>query len=239
MNTSRREKWPRRSRILAVICGIIAIITLPLCWILKDGLLGAYPSHGPGALSHLFYSLLWGVWPTAMCALLLSSAGTRRTRILAGSLLAVCLFFFLLPISYSRAHVPYWDSPFHRGSMITFWQQGKARMYEWQDETNHKENDRIWTDWECAHNSLHCWRYSRVTRPIAQCRLHKSTIRWDKENVDISTEHGTFTRARIEQDTRLLEHLLRHLPTRQQAASPEQARPECPFIPESPATETN
>ncbi len=212
MSTTGKKKWPFISCILAAICGVIALLSLPLCWVLKDGLLGAYPSHGPGAVSHLFYSLLWGIWPTAMFALLLSSATTRRVRIIHGSLLAVCIFFFLLPMGYARAYLDYWDSPFYQGKQITFWQQDKVRIFEWPEETDFRQDEQIWTDWECAHNSLHCWRHSRVTRPIAQCRLHKSTIRWDEENVDITTGAGTFTRPRNEQDTRLLDYLLQHMP---------------------------
>lgn len=193
----------------ALVTALLGLLSAPICWILRDGLLGAYPSSGMGAVSHFFWSLLWGLWPVATLVLLLTSGRSRKLRCICLGLLGVCILIFMMPLIYARAYIDYMDSPFRCSASITLWQQGIGRIYHWPADTDAREDDKIWQDWEIAHNSTHCWhsRQGCVERPIAQCELHHATIRWDETQVEITTRAGTFTRPRNEQDSLLLDYL--------------------------------
>lgn len=193
----------------AIATAISGLLSAPICWILKDGLLGAYPSYGLGAVSHFFWSLLWGLWPVATLVLLLIGSRSRMVRYICLGLLGICGLIFMIPLVYAKAYIDYMDSPFRNGSSITLWQQGTGRIYHWSADTDAREDDKIWQDWEIAHNSTHCWRSRQgcVERPVAQCELHHATIRWDETSVEITTRAGTFTRPRNEQDSLLLDYL--------------------------------
>lgn len=197
----------------AIVTALLGLLSAPICWILKDGLLGAYPSHGLGAVSHFWWSFLWGAWPTVTLLLLLKAAKTRKLRCICLGLLGVCILIFMIPLVYARAYIDYMDSPFRCSASITLWQQGIGRIYHWPADTDFREDDKIWQDWEIAHNSTHCWRNRRgcIDLPIAQCELYHATIRWDETQVEITNRAGTFTRPRNEQDARLLHYILRTL----------------------------
>lgn len=76
-----------------------------------------------------------------------------------------------------------------------------------------RESDRIWQDWEIAHNCTHCRHCSRgsIEHPLVRCELHYATITWDEKDVEITNRAGSFCRPRNEQDTRLLDYLMRNL----------------------------
>ena len=120
----------------------------------------------------------------------------------------------MVPLVYARAYIDYMDSPFRCSASITLWQQGIGRIYHWPADTDFREDDKIWQDWEIAHNSTHCWRTRRgcIDLPIAQCELYHATIRWDEQQVEITNQAGTFSRPRNELDARLLKHLQSKLP---------------------------
>lgn len=195
--------------VLACLTAFMGIISAPFCWILKDGLLEAYPSYGVGALSHFFRCYLWGLWPALTFALAAIAVKTRPLRIIFLSLLAVCIGIFLIPYVYAKAIIPEWDSPFLHNRQIILWHRGKAQMYRISDDKYCKEEDKLWYDWTYSHNSTHCLRLlsSRVTAPIAQCQLKHATIVWGEEQVDITTAQGTYSRAVNQQDDRLLRYL--------------------------------
>lgn len=205
----RQAPAPGCSIIGAIVTAIFGLLSAPICWILRDGLLGAYPSSGMGAVSHFFWSLLWGLWPVATLVLLLTSSRSRKLRCICLGLLGVCILIFMMPLVYARAYIDYMDSPFRCSASITLWQQGIGRIYHWPADTDAREDDKIWQDWEIAHNSTHCWRNRRgcIDLPIAQCELYHATIRWDETQVEITTRAGTFTRPRNEQDSLLLDYL--------------------------------
>lgn len=216
--TSRPEPDTQRSApgcciIGAIVTALLGLLSAPICWILRDGLLGAYPSSGMGAVSHFFWSMMWGLWPVVTLVLLLTGCCSRKLRCICLGLLGVCILIFMMPLVYSRAYIDYMDSPFQRGASITLWQQGIGRIYHWPADTDAQESDKIWQDWEIAHNSTHCWRNRRgcIDLPIAQCELYHATIRWDETQVEITNRAGTFTRPRNEQDARLLHYILRTL----------------------------
>lgn len=194
--------------VLACLTGFMGIISAPFCWILKDGLLGAYPSYGVGALSHFFRCYLWGLWPVATIVLVLRSTQSRITRRICLGGLALCIGIFLIPCVYSKAFIGHksWDSPFSSGAYITLWHQGQARTCQWPTEKISHEHDKLWYDWVHAHNSTHCWRSisGGVKSPIAGCRLSSGLILWDDEHVAVTTKRGTFTRPRNAEDDRLL-----------------------------------
>ncbi len=198
----------------AIGTAILGLMSAPICWILKDGLLGAYPSHGLGAVSHFFWSLLWGLWPVSTLVLLLIGCHSRKVRCISLGLLGICILIFMMPLVYAKAYIDYMDTPFQRGASITLWQQGIGRIYHWPADTDFREDDKIWQDWEITHNSTHCWRNRRgcIEHPIAQCELHYATIRWDEQQVEITNRDGTFSRPRNELDARLLKHLQSKLP---------------------------
>ena len=198
----------------AIGTAILGLMSAPICWILKDGLLGAYPSYGLGAVSHFFWSLLWGLWPVSTLVLLLIGSHSRKVRCICLGLLGICILIFMMPLVYAKAYIDYMDSPFQRGASITLWQQGIGRIYHWPADTDAREDDKIWQDWEIAHNSTHCWRNRQgcVECPIAQCELYHATIRWDEQQVEITNQAGTFSRPRNELDARLLKHLQSKLP---------------------------
>ena len=197
----------------AIVTALLGLLSAPICWILKDGLLGAYPSSGMGAVSHFFRSMMWGLWPVATLVLLLTGCRSRKLRCICLGLLGVCILIFMIPLVYARAYIDYMDSPFRCSASITLWQQGIGRIYHWPADTDAQESDKIWQDWEIAHNSTHCWRNRRgcIALPIAQCELYHATIRWDETQVEITNRAGTFTRPRNEQDARLLNYILRTL----------------------------
>ncbi len=197
----------------AIVTALLGLLSAPICWILRDGLLGAYPSSGLGAVSHFFRSLLWGLWPVATLVLLLTGCRSRKLRCICLGLLGVCILIFMIPLVYASAYIDYMDSPFQRSASITLWQQGIGRTYHWPADTDAQESDKIWQDWEIAHNSTHCWRNRRgcIDLPVAQCELYHATIRWDETQVEITNRAGTFTRPRNEQDARLLNYILRTL----------------------------
>ncbi|MBP3500250.1 MAG: hypothetical protein J6J97_09200 [Akkermansia sp.] len=145
----------------AIGTAILGLMSAPICWILRDGLLGAYPSHGLGAVSHFFWSLLWGVWPVSTLVLLLIGCRSRKVRCICLGLLSVCILIFMMPLVYAKAYIDYMDTPFQRNASITLWQQGIGRIYHWPADTDFREDDKIWQDWEIAHNSTHCWRNRR------------------------------------------------------------------------------
>lgn len=181
----------------------------PFCWILKDGLLGAYPSHGLGALSHFWWSFLWGLWPTATLVLLIIGVRSRKTRSICLGLLGICLLIFMIPLIYAKAYISYSDSPFTKGKETTLWHQGIGRIHYWASDMYDRESDKIWQDWEIAHNSTHCWRSSQgsIAVPTARCKLSHATITWGEKDVEITNRAGTFTRPRNDEDTRLLDYL--------------------------------
>lgn len=193
----------------AIVTALLGLLSAPICWILRDGLLGAYPSSGMGAVSHFFRSMMWGLWPVATLVLLLTSSRSRKLRCICLGLLGVCILIFMMPLVYARAYIDYMDSPFRCSASITLWQQGIGRIYHWPADTDAREDDKIWQDWEIAHNSTHCWRSRQgcVERPVAQCELYHAIIRWDETSVEITTRAGTFTRPRNEQDSLLLDYL--------------------------------
>lgn len=197
----------------AIVTALLGLLSAPICWILKDGLLGAYPSSGMGAVSHFFQSMMWGLWPVATLVLLLTGCRSRKLRCICLGQLGVCILIFMVPLVYARAYIDYMDSPFRCSASITLWQQGIGRIYHWPADTDAQESDKIWQDWEIAHNSTHCWRNRRgcIDLPIAQCELYHATIRWDETQVEITNRAGTFTRPRNEQDARLLNYILRTL----------------------------
>lgn len=209
----RQAPAPGSCIIGAIVTATLGLLSAPICWILKDGLLGAYPSYGLGALSHFWWSFLWGAWPTVTLLLILKAAKTRKLRCICLGLLGVCILIFMMTLVYARAYIDYMDSPFRCGASITLWQQGIGRIYHWPADTDFRESDKIWQDWEIAHNSTHCWRNRRgcIGPPIAQCELYHATIRWDETQVEITNRAGTFTRPRNEQDARLLNYILRTL----------------------------
>lgn len=209
-----QKSGPGRCIICAIVTALLGLMSAPICWILKDGLLGAYPSYGLGAVSHFFWSLLWGLWPVSTLVLLLIGCRSRKVRCICLGLLSVCILIFMIPLVYAKAYIDYMDSPFRRSASITLWQQGIGRVYHWPADTDDQEDDKTWQDWESAHNSTHCWRNRRgcIEHPIAQCELHYATIRWDEQQVEITNQAGTFTRPRNELDARLLKHLQSKLP---------------------------
>lgn len=194
---------------LATLTAIGGILTAPFCWILRDGLLEAYPSYGVGAISHFFRCFHWGLWPTLTFALAAIAAESRLLRIIFLVLLTVCFGIFLLPYVYAKTMIPEWDSPFLVNRQITLWHNGQAQIYTESGDTYCKEEDKLWDDWTYSHNSTHCLRIrnSRISAPIAQCQLSRSTIVWGKKQVEITTERGTYTRAGNQQDNRLLRYL--------------------------------
>lgn len=201
--------------VLIWLTAFMGVISAPLCWLLKDGLLGAYPSYGLGALSHFFWCYLWGLWPTATILLVLRASKSRVTRRICLGLLSICIGLFLLPCVYSKAFIGHksWDTPFSSDAYITLWHQGQACSCQWPaDKLNH-ENDKLWFDWQYAHNSTHCWRSLRggIKSPIAGCRLSSGLILWDDKHVAITTGRGTFTRPRNSEDDRLLRFFFREL----------------------------
>lgn len=208
--------------VLACLTALMGIISAPFCWLLKDGLLGAYPSYGVGALSHFFRCYLWGLWPTATLVLIIWVTRSRITRRICLGLLAICIGLFLLPCVYSKAFIGHksWDTPFSSAACITLWHQGQSRTCQWPTEKMSCENDRLWYDWVYDHNSTHCWRSmrGRIQSPIAGCQLSSGLILWDAQQVEITTKRGTFTRPRNAQDDRLLRFFFREL-----AASPTSA----------------
>lgn len=193
----------------AAFTAIGGILTAPFCWILKDGLLEAYPSHGLGALSHFFRCFLWGLWPTLTFALAAIAAKSRPLRIIFLVLLTVCLGIFLLPYIYAKTMIPEWDSPFLINRQITLWQNGQEQIYTESDDIYCEAEEKLWDDWTYSHNSTHCLRIlnSRISDPIARCQLSHATIIWGEKQVEITTERGTYTRAVNQQDNRLLRYL--------------------------------
>lgn len=193
----------------AIVTALLGLLSAPICWLLRDGLLGAYPSSGLGAVSHFFWSLLWGLWPVSTLVLLLTGCRSRKLRCICLGLLGICILIFMIPLVYARAYIDYMDSPFRCSASITLWQQGIGRIYHWPADTDAQESDKIWQDWEISHNSTHCWRNRRgcIDLPIAQCELYHATIRWDETQVEITNRAGTFTRPRNEQDSLLLDYL--------------------------------
>ena len=209
----RQAPAPGYCIIGAIVTALLGLLSAPICWILKDGLLGAYPSSGMGAVSHFFRSMMWGLWPVATLVLLLTGCRSRKLRCICLGLLGVCILIFMIPLVYARAYIDYMDSPFRCSASITLWQQGIGRIYHWPADTDAREDDKIWQNWEIAHNCTHCWRNRRgcIDLPIAQCELYHATIRWDETQVEITNRTGTFIRPRNEQDSRLLNYILRTL----------------------------
>ena len=202
--------------IAAILTGVVGVFTAPICWILKDGLLGAYPSHGLGALSHFFWCYLWGIWPVLTIALVMKATSSRVTRRVCLGLLCVCAGIFLTDTVYSKVYVGYksWDTPFMAPAQITLWHQGQSSTYQWTQESVDNEPDKIWQAWEIAHNSTHCLRCFGAAEPfVAGCRLSSVTLLWSEKNVYIMSDRrsGTFTRPRNAEDKRLLDYLFRAL----------------------------
>lgn len=201
--------------VLACLTAFMGIISAPFCWILKDGLLGAYPSYGMGALSHFFRCYLWGIWPTATLVLVLCSTQSRITRRICIGLLVICIAIFMISGVYTKAYIGHksWDEPFSAYSRITLWHQGQPRTYQWPADKWSRENDKLWFDWQYAHNSTHCWRsmHGSIKSPIAECRLSSGSILWDDEHVVITTKRGFFIRPRNNEDDRLLRFFFREL----------------------------
>lgn len=202
----RRKTYAR----LAATTAGFGLLLAPICWFMKDGLLGAYPSYGIGAVSHFFWSLLWGLWPVATLLLLLKVVQTRRARALCVALLALCAFFFLVPLKYSKAPIEYWEEPYAPHCRTTLYTHNTPRIVSWPEYRDVPQSDRkLWEAWQDAHNSTHCWRCSEghITRPLLFIQLTQTSIVIGEEEVCITIPAGTFTRPRNEQDARLLNRM--------------------------------
>ncbi len=203
---SRRKTYA----ILAATTAGFGLLLAPLCWFMKDGLLGAYPSYGIGAVSHFFWSLLWGLWPVATLLLLLKVVQSRAARVLCIALLALCAFFFLVPLKYSKAFIEYWEEPFVSHNRTTLYDNNTPLTVQWPEYRDIPDSDRkLWEAWQDAHNSTHCWRCSpgRITRPLLFIQLVQTTIIIGEEEVCVTIPAGTFTRPRNTQDTLLLNRM--------------------------------
>lgn len=149
---------------LAATTALFGLLLAPLCWCMKDGLLGAFPSYGIGAVSHFFWSLLGGIWPVATLLLLLKVVQTRMARATCIALLALCVFFFLVPMKYSKAFIEYWEEPYAPHSRVTLYSHDTPHTISWPEVRDILKSDRrLWEDWQDAHNSTHCWRCSGGT----------------------------------------------------------------------------
>lgn len=115
---------------LASISATLGLLLAPICWIIKDGLLGAYPSYGIGAISHFFWSFLWGLWPAATLLLMLKVVKSRATRFFCIALLALCVFIFLVPLKYSKAFIEYWEEPFVSHNRTTLYDHNTPRTVQ-------------------------------------------------------------------------------------------------------------
>lgn len=195
---------------LASITATLGLILAPICWFMKDGLLGAYPSYGIGAISHFFWSLLWGLWPVATLLLMLKVVKTRASRFICIALLALCVFIFLVPVKYSKAFIEYWEEPYVSHNRTTLYDHNTPRTVQWPEYRHIPDSDRkLWQEWVDTHNSTHCWRCSpgRITRPLLFIQLVQTTIIIGEEEVCITIPAGTFTRPRNTQDTHLLNRM--------------------------------
>ena len=195
---------------LASITATLGLLLAPICWLLKDGLLGAYPSYGIGAISHFFWSLLWGLWPVATLLLMLKVVKTHASRFICIGLLALCVFIFLVPLKYSKAFIEYWEEPFVSHNRTTLYDHNTPRTVQWPEYRDIPDSDRkLWQNWADTHNSTHCWRCSpgRITRPLLFIQLVQTTIIIGEEEVCITIPSGTFTRPRNTQDTHLLNRM--------------------------------
>lgn len=213
INMKEKESTPGCCVTCAILTAFLGLVSAPFCWILRDGLLEAYPSYGLGALSHFWWSFLWGAWPTATLLLILKASQSRKVRGICLGLLGVCVSIFLIEPVYAKAYINYADTPFTKGKEIMLWQQGIGRIHHWPSDEYDRDSDKIWQDWEFAHNSTHCWRSSResIAHPLVRCELSHATITWGEKDVEITNRAGTFTRPRNDEDERLLHHLKNEL----------------------------